>query len=151
MGGKATGYTSRGGKGTGDALTAEILYYHLRELGVCLALGDGCRTLELEAPQGVLTPELTDLLREHRDELLELLYVEEERAAIQEIDGRPTPSLVLQPAPAPSAVSSVFSPRQALDRARAVDADSAFTRAKETATWQPPDDFLERAEALFAE
>jgi len=131
-------------------MTAEILLYHLRELGVAVALGEGCRTLELEAPKGVLTPVLTELLREHRDELIEAVYVEEERAAIQEIDGRPTLSLVLQPAPASSAVSSVFSPHQALERARAVQADSAFTRPKEAATWQPPDDFLERMEATFA-
>jgi len=129
-------------------MTAEILLYHLRELGVALALGDGCRTLELEAPKGVLTAELTELLRERRDDLIELVYVEEERAAIEWFDGRPTLSLVPVEAPA---TSHVFSPKQALERARAVDEDRAFKPSPESAaTWNPPADFLERMEATFA-
>jgi methylase of polypeptide subunit release factors len=129
-------------------MTAEILLYHLRELGVVVALGEGCRTLELEAPKGVLTAELTELLRERRDDLIELIYVEEERAAIQEIDGRPTRSLVPVEAPV---TSHVFSPAQALERARAVSDDRAFKQEpEEVATWQPPDVFLERMEATFA-
>ena len=129
-------------------MTADVLLYHLRELSVAVALGDGAQTLELEAPRGVLTPELTELLREHRDELIELLYVEEERAAIQEIDGRPTLSLVPVAAPASS---TVFSPKQALERARAVADDQAFRRPVEHgSTWQPPADFEERTEATFA-
>ena len=129
-------------------MTADVLLYHLRELGVRLALGAGCRTLELEAPRGVLTPELTELLREHRDDLIELLYMEEERAAIEWFDGRPTLSLVPVEAPV---TSHVFSPAQALERARAVDDDRAFkSEPEDAATWQPPADFLERMEATFA-
>ncbi len=128
-------------------MTAEILLYHLRELGVALALGDGCRTLELEAARGVLTAELTELLREHRDDLIELLYMEEERAAIEWFDGRPTLSLVPVEAPA---TSHVFSPAQALERARAVTDDRAFkSEPEDAATWQPPGDFLERMEVAF--
>ncbi len=111
------------------------------------ALGDGCRTLELEAPKGVLTAELTELLRERRDDLIELLYMEEERAAIEWFDGRPSLSLVPVEAPV---TSHVFSPAQALERARAVDEDRAFKPAPESAaTWQPPADFIERGKALF--
>jgi hypothetical protein len=128
-------------------MTAEILLYHLRELGVALALGDGCRTLELEAPKGILTAELTELLREHRDDLIELIYVEEERAAIEWFDGRPTLSLVPVAVPV---TSHVFSPAQALERARAVSDDRAFKQEPEdAATWQPPADFIERGKALF--
>jgi hypothetical protein len=128
-------------------MTAEILLFHLRALGVALALGDGCRTLELEAPRGVLTAELTELMREHRDGLIELVYAAEERAAIEWFDGRPMLSLV--PVEAPT-TSHVFSPAQALERARAVSDDRAFKQEpEEVATWQPPDDFLERMEVTF--
>lgn len=75
-------------------MNAEVLLYHLKELGVAVALGEGARTLELEAPKGMLTPELTELLREHKGNLIQLLYEQEERAASQEIDGKPTLSLV---------------------------------------------------------
>ena len=129
-------------------MTAETLFYHLRELGVVMALGDGCRTLELEAPRGVLTAELTELMREHRDDLIELVYAEEERAAIEWFDGRPSLSLVPVEAPV---TSHVFSPAQALERARAVTDDRAFkSESDSAATWQPPADFLERMEATFA-
>jgi len=128
-------------------MTAETLFYHLRELGVVMALGDGCRTLELDAPRGVLTAELTELMREHRDDLIELVYVEAELAAIEWFDGRPTLSLVPVAVPA---TSHVFSPAQALERARAVTDDRAFKSEPEDAgVWQPPDDFLERMEATF--
>jgi len=127
-------------------MTAETLLYHLQELGVSVALGDGCRTLELEAPRGLLTAELTELLREYRDDLIELFYVAEERAAIQEIDGRPMLSLVPVKAPV---ISHVFSPAQALERARAVTDDAAFTRPEEAPAWRPPDDFIARGKDLF--
>jgi len=130
-------------------MTAETLFHHLRELGVVLALGAGCRTLELEAPKGVLTDELTALLREHRDELIELVYIEAERAAIEWFDGRP--SLALVKADLPDTPSTVFSPAEALKRARAVDDDRAFRSERgNEATWNPPADFLERMEAAFA-
>jgi hypothetical protein len=129
-------------------VTAEILLYHLRELGVAMALGDGCRTLELEAPRGVLTAELTELLREHRGDLIELVYAEEERAAIEWFDGRPTLPLVPVEAPV---TSHVFSPAQALERARAVTDDRAFkSESNGAATWQAPADFLERMGETFA-
>ncbi len=129
-------------------MNAAVLLYHLRELGIIVALGDGAHTLELEAPYGVLTAELTELLHEHRDDLLQLVFEEEERAAIQEIDGCSSPSLVVSSAPV---TSSVFSPQEALERVRAVEDDRAFKSAPESAaTWQPPADFLERMEATFA-
>jgi hypothetical protein len=128
-------------------MTAETLFYHLRELGVCVALGDGCRTLELEAPRGLLTAELTELLREHRDDLIELVYAAEERAAIEWFDGRLSLSLVPVAVPAPS---HVFSPAQALERARSVTDDRAFkSEFDSAATWQPPADFRERGKDLF--
>jgi hypothetical protein len=52
--------------------------------------------------------------------------------------------------PAAPAASSVFSPKQALERARAVQDDAAFARPKEEAAgWQPPADMRERMEAMF--
>jgi len=129
-------------------MTAETLFYHLRELGVVMALGDGCRTLELEAPRGLLTAELTELMREHRDDLIELVYAAEERAAIVWFDGRPSLSLVPVAVPA---TSHVCSPAQALERARAATDSRAFKSEFDSAApWQPPADFLERMEATFA-
>lgn len=64
-------------------MNAETLFYHLRELGVTVALSPDVLGLILDAPTGVMTRELTDLLREHKPELVELAYVECEREAIQ--------------------------------------------------------------------
>lgn len=36
----------------------------------------------MDAPRGTLTPELTELLREHKADLIELVYEREEAAAI---------------------------------------------------------------------
>lgn len=131
-------------------MTAEILLYHLRELGVVVTLGDGARTLELEAPCGVLTGELAALLREHRDELIELVYAEAERAAIAEFDGRPSLALVHVESPA-VATPSVFSPAQALERARALADDQVFKPAPGGgAAWNMPDDVRARMEATLA-
>ncbi|MFL6207474.1 MAG: hypothetical protein ACJ74W_01415 [Pyrinomonadaceae bacterium] len=71
-------------------MTPDVLLYHLLELGVTVALGPGCRTLELTGAAEMLTPELTELLAAHKAELIECVYEIEERAAIQEIDGTPT-------------------------------------------------------------
>lgn len=68
-------------------MNAALLLYHLRELGVALTLTPDLTGLTWEASAGMVSAELLDLLREHKSELIELLFDAEERAAIQEIDG----------------------------------------------------------------
>jgi hypothetical protein len=63
-------------------MSAEILLQHLQTCGVVVALGDDARSLVVDAPAGVLTLELTELMREHKSELVELVYVCEESDAI---------------------------------------------------------------------
>jgi hypothetical protein len=67
-------------------MNAEILLYHCDEIGIALALGASSE-LSMDAPRGTLTPELTELLREHKSELIELVYAREEAQAIEE-EGR---------------------------------------------------------------
>jgi hypothetical protein len=68
-------------------MTADVLLYHLAELGVSVSLGASSSELSVDAPRGTLTPELTELLREHKADLIELVYEREEAAAIEE-EGR---------------------------------------------------------------
>ncbi len=65
-------------------MTADVLLYHLAELGVSVSLGASSSELSLDAPKGTLTPELTELLREHKSELIELVYEREEAQAIED-------------------------------------------------------------------
>lgn len=65
-------------------MTPEILLYHLRELGVSVTLTEDVRSLELEAAEGVLTLELMEIVKSFRDDLVEMVYLEEEQTAIQE-------------------------------------------------------------------
>ncbi len=62
-------------------MTPETLLYHCDEIGVVLALGASSE-LSVDAPRGTLTPELTELLREHKSDLIELVYEREEAQAI---------------------------------------------------------------------
>jgi hypothetical protein len=64
-------------------MTADVLLYHLAELGVFVSLGASSSELSLDAPRGTLTPELTELLHEHKSDLIELVYEREERIAIE--------------------------------------------------------------------
>lgn len=67
-------------------MTALDLFQQLRALGVVLTPSpDG--TVRYRAPQGVLTPALLDALRQHKQELLDLVEAFEERAAIAEYCG----------------------------------------------------------------
>ncbi len=68
-------------------MTPEILFYHLAELGVSVSLGASSSELSIDGPRGRLTPELTELLREHKADLIELVYEREERLAIED-EGR---------------------------------------------------------------
>jgi hypothetical protein len=68
-------------------MTADVLLYHLAELGVSVSFGASSSELSLDAPRGTLTPELTELLREHKSDLIELVYEREEAAAIAD-EGR---------------------------------------------------------------
>lgn len=68
-------------------MTPEVLLYHLAEIGVSVSLGKSSSELSLDAPRGTLTPELTELLREHKADLIELVYEREEAAAIAD-EGR---------------------------------------------------------------
>lgn len=69
--------------------TAETLLYHLHRLGARVALAPDLLSVEVDAPAGTLTPELVGLVREHKGELVDLLFALEERAAIQE-EGQPS-------------------------------------------------------------
>ncbi len=68
-------------------MTAEVLLYHFAELGVSVSLGASSAELSVDAPKKTLTPELTGLLREHKSELIALVYEREEAAAIED-EGR---------------------------------------------------------------
>jgi hypothetical protein len=68
-------------------MTADVLLYHLAELGVSVSLGASSSELSVDAPRGTLTPELTELLREHKSELIALVYEREEAQAIED-EGR---------------------------------------------------------------
>lgn len=64
-------------------MTPEILLFHLYELGVTVELSPDARSLVLDAPAGVMTRELTDWIRQFKPELVQLVYEEKEREAIQ--------------------------------------------------------------------
>lgn len=68
-------------------MTPEKLFYHCDEIGVVLALGASSTEFSIDAPRGTLTPELTELLREHKAGLIELVYEREEAQAIED-EGR---------------------------------------------------------------
>jgi hypothetical protein len=65
-------------------MTPEILFYHLAEIGINVSLGTPSTELLIDAPKNIITPELTELLREHKGDLIELVYEREERIAIEE-------------------------------------------------------------------
>ncbi len=65
-------------------MTAEVLLYHLAEIGCAVSLGKSSSELSVDAPRGTLTPELTELLREHKADLIELVYEREEAQAIED-------------------------------------------------------------------
>jgi hypothetical protein len=58
------------------------LSYHLKELGVMVRLTADARNLELDAPEGVLTPELVGFVRDHKSDLVESVYLMDEAEAI---------------------------------------------------------------------
>ncbi len=64
-------------------MTTEVLFYHSKELGVAAALTDDARNLSLDAPEGVLTSEIIDLIREHKSDLVEMIYLLDEAEAIR--------------------------------------------------------------------
>lgn len=64
-------------------MMAEILLHHLYELGITVELSSDVRSLVLDAPAGVMTRELTDLIREFKPEIVELVFIEREREAIE--------------------------------------------------------------------
>jgi hypothetical protein len=63
-------------------MTPEILFYHLKELGVTVSLTNDARNLSLDAPEGALTPEIVDLIREHKSGMVEMIYSLDEAEAI---------------------------------------------------------------------
>jgi hypothetical protein len=65
-------------------MTADVLLYHLAELGCHVAIGTPSTELSLDAPKKTLTPELTELLLEHKSELIALVYEHEEAQAIED-------------------------------------------------------------------
>ncbi len=65
-------------------MTPEVLFYHCHEIGVSVSLGASASELSVDAPKKTLTPELTELLREHKSELIALVYEREEAQAIEE-------------------------------------------------------------------
>jgi hypothetical protein len=56
----------------------------LAQKGVAVSLGTPSTKLSLDAPRGTLTPELTELLREHKGDLIQFGYEREERIAIED-------------------------------------------------------------------
>lgn len=64
-------------------MNAEILLRHLYDLGCTVGLTPDARSLDLDAPKGVLTDELLEVLREHKSELVQMVFEEQEREAIQ--------------------------------------------------------------------
>lgn len=64
-------------------MNAEILLRHLYDLGATVGLMPDARALDIEAPKSVLTPELIELLREHKAELVQMVFEEAEREALQ--------------------------------------------------------------------
>jgi hypothetical protein len=68
-------------------MTSDVILGHLYELGIEISLSLDARTLELDARADVLTDELLELVREHKEELVQLVYEEHERLAIQEESG----------------------------------------------------------------
>lgn len=75
-------------------MTPETLLYHLDECGVILDISADLTRLEVDAPDGILTPELLGLMAEQKPELLQLVYERRERDAI-EWEGERTHKLVL--------------------------------------------------------
>jgi hypothetical protein len=69
-------------------MTSDVILGHLYELGIEISLSLDARSLELDARADVLTDELLALVLEHKDELVQLVYEEQERLAIQE-ESRP--------------------------------------------------------------
>ncbi len=63
-------------------MSADAVFYHMKELGVTVKLTDDARNLALDAPEGVLTPEIVDLVREHKSDLVEMIYLLDEAEAI---------------------------------------------------------------------
>ena len=70
-------------------MSPAVLLYHLAELGARVALTPDLQSLEVYAPRGTLTPEMLELLREHKGELCDLLFEMAERDAI-EWEGQPS-------------------------------------------------------------
>jgi hypothetical protein len=69
-------------------MNAQTLLEHLYELGCEIKLSLDARSLELDARADALTDELLELVREHKEEIVQLVYEAEERAAIIE-EARP--------------------------------------------------------------
>jgi TubC N-terminal docking domain len=74
-------------------MIAPSLYADLKLRGVRLSVAETPKAGELlplrlrvQAPEGALTPALTDALRRHRDALLEYVFDLEERAAVLEYE-----------------------------------------------------------------
>jgi hypothetical protein len=65
-------------------MTAPELLKHLAQKSINVALGASSSELSVDAPKGTLTPELTELLREHKADLIELVFEREEAAAIED-------------------------------------------------------------------
>jgi hypothetical protein len=64
-------------------MSADAVFYHMKELGITPKLTADARNLELDAPPGVLTPEIVDLIREHKSDLVEMIYLLDEAEAIE--------------------------------------------------------------------
>jgi hypothetical protein len=67
----------------GHDMNAIELLNLLAQKGVAVSLGTPSTKLSLDAPRGTLTPELTELLREHKSDLIQLVYEREESIAIK--------------------------------------------------------------------
>ncbi len=63
-------------------MNAEVLLSHLYSLDVELRLTSDLQSLDVDAPAGVVTPDLLGWIQELKPELVDLVFAEVERAAV---------------------------------------------------------------------
>lgn len=65
---------------------AEQIIAECERLGVVLSVGESSKSLAFDAPAGVMTQSLCESIREHKPELIQILFEREERAGLMEVE-----------------------------------------------------------------